>query len=255
MDSQTAEMHDEERRKWDELAGKKLATLEPTPMGENFHTYARGSAVMPGVSEFLGDLTGKRILEYGCGMGEMSVRLARSGAQVSTFDISAGSVDVTKARAELDGLSEQIDARVATAEDLPYEDASFDLVIGKAILHHIDPALGAPPLARVMAPGGRAAFVEPMGMNPVLSFARDHVPYPGKNPPGGDKPVNYEEIAAWGAGFSTVELDEIQLLSMVERGLGFGTRIPSLRRADKQLLARFPGLKRYCRYVVMCMTK
>ena len=113
-------------------------------------------------------------------------------------------------------------------------------MIGKAILHHVDPALGAGPLARVVAPGGRAAFVEPMGMNPVLSFAREYVPYPGKNPPGGDKPVNYEEIAAWGAGFSTVELDEIQLLSMVERGLGFGTRIPSLRRGRQAVAAALP---------------
>ncbi len=251
----TPELHQAERDKWDELAERKLATLKPTPIGANFHNYARNSAVMPGVAEFLGDLDGKRILEYGCGMGEMSVLLGKSGAQVSTFDISAGSVRVAQARAELDGVADRIDFEVATAEDLPYPDGSFDLVIGKAILHHIDPALGADHLARVVAPGGRAAFVEPMGMNPILSFARDHVPYPGKNPPGGDKPVNYDEIEAWGAGFAHLECNEIQLLSMVERGLGFGTKVPALRQADAKLLARFPSLRRYCRYAVMLMTK
>lgn len=248
-------IHENERQKWDELAQRKLQELRPTPIGANFHTYARSSAVMPGVSEFLGDLEGKHVLEYGCGLGQLSVLLARSGARVSTFDISAGSVEVARRRAELDGLDDRIDFEVATAEDLPYDDESFEIVVGKAILHHIDPAAGAAHLARVVRPGGRAAFVEPMGMNPLLVLARDHLPYPGKNPPGDDKPVDYDEIAAWGAGFSTVDIDEIQLLSMVERGLGFGTRIPALRQADARLLRRVPRLRRYCRYVVMCMTK
>lgn len=248
-------IHESERQKWDELAQQKLDALRPTPIGANFHTYARNTALMPGVSEFVGDLEGKHVLEYGCGMGELTVLLARSGARVSSFDISAGSVEVTRRRAEIDGVADRIDVEVATAEDLPYEDETFEIVIGKAILHHIDPARGAHHLARVVKPGGRAVFTEPMGMNPLLVFARDHVPYPGKNPPGDDKPVNYDEIAAWGAGFSQVDLEEIQLLAMVERGLGFGTKLPVLRRLDARLLDRFPPLRRYCRYVVMCMTK
>lgn len=248
-------IHESERHKWDELAIQKLDELRPTPLGANFHTYARNTAVMPGVAEFLGDLEGKHVLEYGCGMGEVSVLLARAGAQVSTFDISAASVGVARRRAEMDGVAERIEFRVATAEDLPYGDESFEIVIGKAILHHIDPAEGAAHLSRVVKPGGRAAFVEPMGMNPLLVLARDRLPYPGKNPPGDDKPVNYDEIAAWTAGFSAVDLQEIQLLAMVERGLGFGTRLPALRRLDARLLKRFPPLRRYCRYVVMLMTK
>jgi len=251
----TADMHRAEQKKWDALAAKKFDTLSPLPEGADFQQYARSSAVMPGVTEFLGDLGGLNVLEYGCGLGELSVLLAKSGAMVSAFDISDMSVAVARRRAEINDVSDQIEFQVSAAEDLPYADAAFDVVFGKAILHHIKPAEGAGHLARVVKPGGRAAFVEPMGMNPLLRFTRDHVPYPDKNPPGGDKPVNYEEIQAWGAGFSELRYQEIQLLSMLERGLGFGKKLPRLRRVDAMLLERVPALRRYCRYVVMFLTK
>jgi SAM-dependent methyltransferase len=251
----TADMHSAERKKWDALATKKLDTLMPLPEGADFEQYARSSAVMPGVADFLGDLTGLKVLEYGCGLGELSVLLAKSGAVVSAFDISDMSVAVARRRAEINDVADQIDFMVSAAEDLLYADATFDVAFGKAILHHINPADGAGHLARVVKPGGRAAFVEPMGMNPLLRFVRDHVPYPDKNPPGGDKPVNYDEIRAWGAGFGELRYQEIQLLSMLERGLGFGKKLPQLRRADATLLERFPVLRRYCRYVVMFMRK
>ena len=253
--SDTTEVHRSEREKWDALAQLKLSSLTPAPIGANFHTYARESAVMPGVAEFLGDLSGLKVLEYGCGLGELTVLLARSGASVTSFDISETSVAVTQRRAEINGVAERIDLAVAAGEDLPYADQSFDVIVGKGILHHLDPAAGAGQLARVLKPGGKAAFSEPMGMNPALSWARDHVPYPGKNPPGADKPVNYDEIAAWGARFADMQVHEIQLLSMLERGFGFRTRLPALRRADDKLLARFPSLRRYCRFVVLLMTK
>lgn len=247
--------HEAERAKWDALAAQKLGTLQPLPGGASFDTYARRSATMPGVAEFLGDLTDRRVLEYGCGLGEISVLLARSGARVSTFDISEMSVAVAQRRAEINGCADRIEFTVAAGEDIPYPDESFDIAFGKAILHHLDVAQGARHLARVVKPGGKAAFVEPMGMNPILNLVRDHVPYPNKNPPGGDKPVNYDEIRAWGEGFAELSFEEIQLLSMLERGLGFGKKLPALRRLDGRLLGRFPSLRRYCRYVVMKMVK
>lgn len=248
-------IHDDEIAKWDALARKKLDQLSPLVAGANFQAFSVASATMPGIAEFLGDLEGKHVVEYGCGLGELSVLLARSGARLTSFDISGGSIEVARRRAEINGLSDRIEFFVTGAEDLPFPDASFDVAFGKAILHHLDPAACAGTLARIVKPGGRAAFSEPMGMNPVLNFARDRVPYPGKNPPGGDQPVNYDEIGQWAAGFDSLEVREVQFFSMLERGLGHGTRIPPLRRLDARMLGRFPGLKRYCRYVSILLTK
>ncbi len=248
-------VHQAEQAKWDALAETALAGLTPTDPDLTFAGHATRSATMPGVAEFLGDLSGQRVLEYGCGMGALSVLLARAGAEVTSFDISAGSVRVARRRAELDGVADRIEFVVCPGEELPFADASFDVAFGKAVLHHLDVPRSAPHLARVVRPGGKAAFVEPMGMNPVLSFVRDHVPYPHKNPPDDDRPVDYDEIRAWGAGFARAHHREIQLLSMLERGLGFGRPLPALRRADDWVLRRVPALRRHCRYVVLTFTR
>jgi 2-polyprenyl-3-methyl-5-hydroxy-6-metoxy-1,4-benzoquinol methylase len=107
------EIYRSEREKWDALAERKRSSLTPTPLGANFHTSARESAVMPGMAEFLGDLSDRRVLEYGCGLGELTVLLARSGASVTSFDISEASVAVAQRRAEINGLAERISLSVA----------------------------------------------------------------------------------------------------------------------------------------------
>jgi hypothetical protein len=106
----------------------------------------------------------------------------------------------------------------------------------------------------VLCPRGRAAFAEPLGTNPLIGFARDHLPYPGKNPRGADVPLSYDDIRAWEAPFSAARHREIQLLAMAERALGRGP-MHRLRRADDWLLERFPALGHLCRYVTMTMVR
>ena len=65
--------------------------------------------------------------------------LARSGARVTTFDISEASVEAARKRVEANGVENRVEFAVASAEELPFPDGRFDLVVGKAILHHLDP--------------------------------------------------------------------------------------------------------------------
>lgn len=243
-----------ERTKWDALATERSA-VSILPQGATFHSYAERDPELIGVAEFLGDLRGKRVLEYGCGLGRFSTLLAKSGAQVTAFDLSQASTVTARRRAVLNGVNADVNLTVAAGESLPYADESFDVIFGKAILHHLDVHLGWPDLYRVLKPGGKAVFSEPMGMNPILNVVRDRVPYPNKNPRGADRPVNYDEIRDWGKGFSQFRYREIQLVSMLQRGFGLGKRFPVLRRVDDLLLEHVPFLRRYCRYVVMFMVK
>lgn len=249
------ERHRIEREKWDRLVPDELSEADVLPPGEDFHTAARERELEGRVAAFLGDLKGKRVLEYGCGIGRTSVLLARIGADVWTFDLSPARVEMTEKRAAINGLAESIHPIVAAGEALPYEDESFDCVVGRAILHHLDVTAGNRELRRVLRRGGKAAFIEPMGMNPLLNLARDHLPYPGKTPRGLDEPLDYADIEAWGSGFDEFRYEEVQLLSMVERALGRGRRFELLRRADRILLDRAPPLRRYCRHVVLYMAK
>jgi SAM-dependent methyltransferase len=100
-----------------------------------------------------------RSLEIGAGTGYFTLNLLRAGmiSQATCSDISPGMLAALRANAErleLEVQTEQLDA-----ERLPFEDASFDLVFGHAVLHHIpnlDRAFGE--FARVLAPGGTLLF-------------------------------------------------------------------------------------------------
>lgn len=248
------ELHRVEREKWDELAPVRLTDADRLPSDADFESRAAHSITMRGVVDFLGDLHGRRVLEIGSGTGELTCLLARSGAVVDALDISPASVEAARRRAELNDVTGLATFHVAVAEDLPFEDERFDIVFGKAVLHHLNLEHAQPELRRVLRAGGRAAFSEPLGMNPVLTFARARLPYPGKRPRGADRPLTYDEIRAWGQGFSHAEHHEIQLVSALERVVGRGP-FRTLRRMDDLLLARISVLRPLARYVVILMEK
>lgn len=248
-------VYDIEREKWNALAMQELRKIEPLSPDDNFYRFASRSRTMTGMGEFLGALSGKQVLEYGCGLGQLSVLLAKCGAEVTAFDLSPVSVEVTRRRAAINGVADRITAIVAAGETLPFADETFDIVVGKAVLHHLNAELAAPHLHRVLKSDGKAAFSEPMGMNPLLRFGREHLPYVDKNPRGADRPLDYRTIDRWGQEFRDYTYREIQLFSMLERVFGFNRRLDALRRIDELLLSKLPFLRRYCRYVVLYMRK
>ena len=97
-----------------------------------------------------------RTLELGAGTGFFSLNLKLAGLvdEVHVSDLSPGMVEAAKANAQRLGF--EIEGRVADAESLPYEDDSFDLVVGHAVIHHIPDVEGAlREVVRVLKPGGR----------------------------------------------------------------------------------------------------
>jgi ubiquinone/menaquinone biosynthesis C-methylase UbiE len=98
-------------------------------------------------------------LEIGSGTGYFTLNLMRAGliGQATCTDISPGMLATLSANAKRLGLD--VKSVPSDAEHLPFDDASFDLVIGHAILHHIpDLAQAFREFARVLAPGGTVLF-------------------------------------------------------------------------------------------------
>jgi SAM-dependent methyltransferase len=100
-----------------------------------------------------------RALEIGSGTGYFTLNLMRAGliGEATCTDISPGMLSALSANARRLGLD--VKTVPAGAESLPFPDASFDLVLGHAILHHIpDLARAFEEFARVLAPGGTVLF-------------------------------------------------------------------------------------------------
>lgn len=114
------------------------------------------------LAKALGGLDGRRFghgLEIGAGTGYFSLNLLQLGAieRLTATDISPGMLSRLSATAEALGLEAETVA--AEAEALPFEDGSFDIVFGHAVLHHIpDLERAFAEFRRVLRPGGVVAF-------------------------------------------------------------------------------------------------
>lgn len=92
---------------------------------------------IPGFAEFE-RWRGKRVLEIGCGIGTDTMNFARAGADVTAVDLSAESIKLARARAEVFGLSDRIQFFEANAERLSdyIPEGKFDLVYSFGVIHH-----------------------------------------------------------------------------------------------------------------------
>jgi ubiquinone/menaquinone biosynthesis C-methylase UbiE len=100
-----------------------------------------------------------RSLEIGAGTGYFTLNMMRAGlvAHATCTDISPGMLATLSSNARRLGL--EVQTVSADAERLPFEDASFELVLGHAVLHHIpDLARAFDEFARVLRPGGTLLF-------------------------------------------------------------------------------------------------
>jgi SAM-dependent methyltransferase len=107
--------------------------------------------------KILGDVSGKDILELGCGGAQWSIALARAGARPVGLDLSERQLDHARRLMAEAGVSFPIVH--ASAEAVPLPDATFDIVFcDHGAMTFADPYLTVPEVARLLRPGGLLAF-------------------------------------------------------------------------------------------------
>lgn len=137
------------------------------------------AAIKHGARDFearvLAGARNRDVLEYGCGSAIQGLQIASVAKSLTGIDISDVAVADASNAATAAGLTNACYLRM-DAEDLEFEDASFDLVFGRGIIHHLDLERSFASLSRVLRPGGRAIFWEPLGHNPILNQYRKITP-------------------------------------------------------------------------------
>jgi 2-polyprenyl-3-methyl-5-hydroxy-6-metoxy-1,4-benzoquinol methylase len=217
----------------------------------NFYLAGGLNSVWQAYLASAGDMTGKRILDFGCGEGWSALEYARRGATVHSFDISIESLrNLMEAAQANSTAAARLHPAAMAAEQLGYANETFDLVLGVGILHHTDLNFVGPEIARVLRPGGRAIFMEPLAHNPLLQLFR--LMTPSRRTPT-ERPLKVGEIRTFGRAFETLEFQGYHLLSIFPQGLLWATGSRWLfdwtlrlsERLDRWILRALPVLQRY----------
>jgi SAM-dependent methyltransferase len=204
----------------------------------------------------IGDVRGRVVLDFGCGSGGNSLLLARRGAKVIGLDISHSLVTLARRRLETNGLAGRGRFIVGSAHDVPLLDGSVDLVLGVAVLHHLDLNAASREIHRVLKPDGRAIFQEPVRDSRVVRYIRRCIPYQAPDVSPFERPLTTPELTRFGARFRSMRCRPFTLPFVSVMKVGpWKKYVHAAYRIDGVLLNRFPWLSPLGSIRVMALTK
>lgn len=190
------------------------------------------------------EIEGKYVLEYGCGPGSAAFDLAKLGAKVTAIDISDVAIEMAQKKAKAEDL--KIEFHVMDAENLQFENDSFDLICGSGILHHLNLSDSYKEINRTLKPAGRAVFFEPLGHNPIINAYRMLTP---KMRTDDEHPLLMKDLEYAKEFFSQVDAYHYNLTSIIGSFIPILT--PVLNKTDAFLFKNFRFLRRYSWIVVL----
>jgi SAM-dependent methyltransferase len=226
-----------------------------------FREYGLSDRAIEWALSQLGDPAGRHIIDLGIGDGHNTVPLFAPDATVLGLDISRQQLDL--ARALLGPVAAERGAAVHFAqmvgERMPFRSESIDAVYGVSVLHHLDMALAGVEISRVLKPGGRGVFVEPLARNPVASVYRRITPDRHSE---NEEPFELMNIDRLLTNFSEGTHREFYLVSPVAAGFAllkqrwlFDVSMAALYPLDEQLMKRVPFFRRFGWITVVTVVK
>lgn len=190
-----------------------------------------------------------KLLELGCGNGALSRFLIRRNVEVASIDIAP------KACLFLSKTDSRSQPIVACSEILPFKSEIYDFVTSYVALHHFNLSLCLPEIYRVLKPGGRAVFMEPLLSSKLFYIIRQFVPLKDYESPGGGGLIKQELVAELRRSGFQYDINEFELLTRLEKLPYLGRFQRNLRRIDFALFQICPLLKKLARVIVIKLRK
>lgn len=160
-------LHDRERDFHDEWSNSEV----PEDIDVCQTNEALTAPEMRYITKKLGDITDKRLLDIGCGLGEASVYFAIKGAKVTASDLSPGMIDFTHNLAAINGVS--VDSYVGSADSLSLDKQDlFEIIYAGNVLHHVDMEETLKCAKRLLADNGLFVSWDPIAYNPIINIYR-----------------------------------------------------------------------------------
>ena len=145
---------------------KKLFTIEgiPKPGAIVYSAIVAKSPVMKDfyhmvAEEVLSKMSSGRILDIGTGPGYLPLEISQrsSGIEIKAIDISPAMVEIAKHNAQEMGLQERVEFLFGSADNIPFEEGHFDLIVSTGSFHHwAEPKECLKEIHRVLKDGGEA---------------------------------------------------------------------------------------------------
>jgi SAM-dependent methyltransferase len=231
-----------------EFHDHRFADDPRTRLGPVYRAAAAGRRRYRSLAVELG--TGADVLEVGCGRGGFSRVLGSAARSVVGVDLSPVAVEQARAAAAASGAD--VEYRVMDAEALVFPDASFDLVCGSGVLHHLDLERVAEQITRVLRDGGSALFLEPLGHNPLVNLFRRITPRLRSLD---EHPLLEADLEALGGRFGEMSVERFALLTPLAAPLmrwRAGRCLAGwLERVDGRLISRSSLARRWAWMVVI----
>jgi ubiquinone/menaquinone biosynthesis C-methylase UbiE len=215
--------------------------------------YDLNGEIMRAYDRFLQQrVPGKSVLDYGCGNGGNIERLAQmKPARVSGIDISPVAIEQARQKALQHGLKSEFS--VMDAQNLTFPDETFDVVLGGAILHHLNLEKALSTIRRVLKTDGDAIFIEPLGHNPAINFYRRRTPQMRTED---EHPLLVSDLQLIQQYFSHTTLRYFNLLTFAMVPI---RKIPGAVKAahlcDQAIFRLLPFTRRYAWMVLIMMRK
>lgn len=200
--------------------------------------------------EIFQSVEGKSFLEYGCGMGGKLMDLDRMGATTHGIDISDFAINELSKQAKIHGAKTIY--QVMNAEDLTFNDKTFDVIYGSGILHHLNLEKSYYTISHKLKNDGKALFIEPLGHNPLINRFRSRTPDIRTND---EHPLLMRDLDLAKKYFNKVTIT-YYYLSTIALPLVFGNRTPSFlvrlfNTFDKVVFALLPPLRKHAWQVLL----